>query len=160
MAVAYAFSDATQKRRSCGFLPPISLSTEMIDNSFISVMIFCHVSMSSFFNWWSHPFSWIHKFWRKLIIFIVVGVKYPSGSNNEAIVVRTCLWSVSVSHYSPKTFVMVSFMRSCPAIFLYSSGELEFQSPKFTDISRNNFFAFECSCSASSLFAPVIRLST
>ena len=104
--------------------------------------------------------------------------RYPSGSNNEAIVVRTCLfvvavmlllnffvftinWFVIVSHCNPKTLVMVSSIRSfMRSIFLFSSGELEFQSRKFIDISRNNFFAFEYSCSASSMLsAPAIRLS-
>ena len=177
MAVAYAFSDASQKQRTCGISPPICLGTEMVDNSFISAMIFCHVSMSSFFNWSSYPFSRIHKFGRKSLIFIVVGVRYPSMSSNEAIVVRTCLfvvavillsnffvstinWSVILSRCSPKSLVMVSFMQSCSAIFLFSSGELEFQARKFIDISRNTSFTFEYNWSASSILsAPIIRLS-
>ena len=182
MVVADAFSDVSQKQISCGFSPPICFGTEL-DNSFISAMTFCHVSMSSFSNWSSHSFSYLHKFQRKSLIFTVVGVRYPSEWNNEAIVVGNCLfvvavtllsnffvstinWFLIVSHFSRKTYcffheVMVSFMRSCAAIFLFSSGELEFQSHKFIDISRNNTFAFEYGSPGSSILsAPVIRLST
>ena len=147
----------------------------MVDSSF---MTFCHVSMSSFFSFSSHSFSWIQKFWRKSLIFTVVRVRYPSGSNNETIVVRTWIfvvvvillsnffvftinWSAIVSHCSPKTLVMVSYMQTSPAIFLFSSGELEFRSRKSIDICRNKVFAFEYSCTASSILsAPVISLST
>ena len=138
MAIAYAFSDASQKQRSCAFSPPIYHGTEMVDNSFISAMILCHV-----FNVLIFQLMIFILFPWKSLIFTVVGVRYPSGSDNEAIVVRTCLfvvvghtavkifvltinWSVIVSHCSARSLVMVSFMRFCPEIFLFSSGDLEF----------------------------------
>ena len=54
----------------------------MVDNSFISAMIFFHDLISSFSNWSSHPFSQIHKFWRRSLILIVVGVSEEEVSSS------------------------------------------------------------------------------
>ena len=103
--------------------------------SFIYATIFCYALISWFSNWSTHLISWIRMFWLKeKSHHHCVDLRYPSGSNNEVILVRTYLfivavillsnflvsiinWSVTLSNCSPKTFIVVSFMRSCSVIF-------------------------------------------
>ena len=136
MTVEYAFSHASQNIELMDFdLQYVSVRKQQLIHSFLlwfPAMFQCPRFSTD------RPilFPWSASFEEKFS---------SSGSNNEAILVRTSLcvvavillskfllsimnWSVIMSRRSPKTLVMVSFMWSCPAIFLYSSIEQEFQS--------------------------------
>ena len=135
------------------------LGISIVDNSFVSSTIYLHFPISLLSIISSQSFSLFHNFCKNRRIFIVVGDKYPRGSNKEAKDARICLLVVSIinlsSSVSPELLTLILSFDHLGKM------ELDFHSRRFIDFLLNLDLLVSYNRQASSLlFTPVIRLST